>query len=233
MKYLFWIKIFCISWIWELPKQLKWICIEDLKSKSTESFHPKAVEVTPLLCVLSDYMLSISCLSHYIGWWDSQIMLTALYFKKLRCLLLNIVLQGRMILAHLCDEPKGLKTHMCMVQTHFSYIAVLHWVLIMIWSISWVLWNSMLTLVALEPVQEGLWIIGLLTKYFASILVLRKLLKVARRINCNSLIQIFTLRRTNIWLGITTESAHLISFCSASYWHSAQWFPLASISYSC
>lgn len=25
--------------------------------------------------------------------------------------------QGRMILAHLCDEPKGLKTGMCMVQT--------------------------------------------------------------------------------------------------------------------
>ena len=27
-----------------------------------------------------------------------------------------IVFQGRMILAHICDEPKGLKTSMCMVR---------------------------------------------------------------------------------------------------------------------
>lgn len=27
----------------------------------------------------------------------------------------SLILQGRMILAHLCDEPKGLKTGMCMV----------------------------------------------------------------------------------------------------------------------
>lgn len=26
-----------------------------------------------------------------------------------------VIFQGRMILAHLCDEPKGLKTNMCMV----------------------------------------------------------------------------------------------------------------------
>lgn len=34
----------------------------------------------------------------------------------------RFILQGRMILSHLCDEPKGLKTSMCMVRVIFWLI---------------------------------------------------------------------------------------------------------------